>query len=314
MKFEKPSDVKVLYLGTPKIAIYPLLALLEEGFNVVGVVTQADKPNGRSGELTASPVKKIALKAGVPVFQPAKIRKDYGWAKELGFDVIVCMAYGQIIPDELLKMAPLGAVNFHGSLLPKYRGAAPMQRALMNGESETGVSLMEMVSKMDAGDVYETSVIPLENVANYSELYEKMGSAAGEMAKHAIFKYVNGELKGIPQDESKVTFAEKISVEDEHLPLNLSVKETINYIRGLSYEPGAYLYLGDKKLKVFKASLFSEEKAHEVGEIIQNKKHLLLQLKDGVISLDEIQLEGKKMMAGGAFLNGARLTFPCFLK
>lgn len=189
-----------------------------------------------------------------------------------------------------------------------------MQRALMNGESETGVSLMEMVSKMDAGDVYDTSVIPLENVANYSELYEKMGAAAGEMAKHAIFKYVNGELKGIPQDESKVTFAEKISVEDEHLPLNLSVKETINYIRGLSYEPGAYLYLGDKKLKVFKASLFSEEKAHEVGEIIQNKKHLLLQLKDGVISLDEIQLEGKKMMAGGAFLNGARLTFPCFLK
>ena len=150
--------------------------------------------------------------------------------------------------------------------------------------------------------------------ANYSELYEKMGEAAGEMAKHAIFKYVNGELKGIPQDESKVTFAEKISVEDEHLPLNRSVKETINYISGLSYEPGTYLYLGDKKLKVFKASLFNKEKAHEVGEIIQNKKHLLLQLKDGVISLDEIQLEGKKMMAGGAFLNGARLTFPCFLK
>ena len=155
MKFEKPSDVKVLYLGTPKIAIYPLLALLEEGFNVVGVVTQADKPNGRSGVLTPSPVKKIALKAGVPVFQPAKIRKDYEWAKELGFDLIVCMAYGQIIPDELLKMAPLGAVNFHGSLLPKSRGAAPMQRALMNGETEAGVSLMEMVSKSSAGGVYD---------------------------------------------------------------------------------------------------------------------------------------------------------------
>lgn len=314
MRFAKSSDVKVLYLGTPKIAIYPLLALLEEGFNVVGVVTQADKPSGRSGELTPSPVKKIALKAGVPVFQPRKIRKDYEWAKDLGFDVIVCMAYGQIIPDELLKMSPLGAVNFHGSLLPKYRGAAPMQRALMNGETETGVSLMEMVSKMDAGDVYDTSVIPLNDVANYSELYEKMGLAAGEMAKKDILRYVNGELKGIPQDESKVTFAEKINVEDEHLPLDLSAKDTINYIRGLSYEPGAYLYLGDKKLKIFKASLFNEEKSHEVGEIIQNKKHFLLQLKDGVISLDEVQLEGKKMMAGGAFLNGARLTFPCFLK
>lgn len=314
MKFEKPSDVKVLYLGTPKIAIYPLLALLEEGFNVVGVVTQADKPNGRSGVLTPSPVKKIALKAGVPVFQPAKIRKDYEWAKELGFDLIVCMAYGQIIPDELLNMAPLGGINFHGSLLPKYRGAAPMQRVLMNGETETGVSLMEMVSKMDAGDVYDTSVIPLDGVANYSDLYEKMGLAAGEMAKKDVLKYANGELKGIPQDESKVTFAEKILVEDEHLPLTLTCKETINYIKGLSYEPGAYLYLGNKKLKVLKASLFSEEKSHEIGEIVQNKKHLLLQLKDGVISLDEVQPEGKKLMAGNAFLNGARLVFPCHLK
>ena len=314
MKFEKPSDVKVLYLGTPRIAIYPLLALLEEGFNVVGVVTQADKPNGRSGVLTPSPVKKIALKAGVPVFQPAKIRKDYEWAKELGFDLIVCMAYGQIIPDELLKMAPLGAINFHGSLLPKYRGAAPIQRALMYGETETGVSLMEMVSKMDAGDVYDTTVIPLDSVANYSDLYEKMGLAAGEMAKKDVLKYANGELKGVPQDESKVTFAEKILVEDEHLPLTLTCKETINYIKGLSYEPGAYLYLGDKKLKVLKASLFSEEKSHEVGEIVQNKKHLLLQLKDGVISLDEVQPEGKKLMAGNAFLNGARLVFPCHLK
>ncbi|MBO4737109.1 MAG: methionyl-tRNA formyltransferase [Bacilli bacterium] len=314
MKFEKPSDVKVLYLGTPKIAIYPLLALLEEGFNVVGVVTQADKPNGRSGVLTPSPVKKIALKAGVPVFQPGKICKDYEWAKELGFDLIVCMAYGQIVPDELLKMAPLGAINFHGSLLPKYRGAAPMQRALMNGETETGVSLMEMVSKMDAGDVYDTSVIPLDSVANYSDLYEKMGLAAGEMAKKDVLKYANGELKGVPQDESKVTFAEKILVEDEHLPLALTCKETINYIKGLSYEPGAYLYLGNKKLKVLKASLFSEEMFHEVGEIVQNKKHLLLQLKDGVISLDEVQPEGKKVMAGNAFLNGARLVFPCHLK
>jgi methionyl-tRNA formyltransferase len=189
-----------------------------------------------------------------------------------------------------------------------------MQRALMNGETETGVSLMEMVSKMDAGDVYDTSVIPLDSVANYSDLYEKMGLAAGEMAKKDVLKYANGELKGVPQDESKVSFAEKILVEDEHLPLALTCKETINYIKGLSYEPGAYLYLGDKKLKVLKASLFSEEKSHEIGEIVQNKKHLLLQLKDGVISLDEVQPEGKKLMAGNAFLNGARLVFPCHLK
>lgn len=314
MKYSKPSEVKVLYMGTPKIAVFPLIGLLEEGFNVVGVLTQADKPSGRGGESTPSPVKKLALKNNIPVFQPDKVRKDYEWAKELDFDLIVCMAYGQLIPMELLKMAPLGAVNFHGSLLPKYRGSAPMQRALMNGDEVTGVSLMEMVKEMDAGCVYAQDLIPLNEVENYSDLIEKMGMTAYEMTKKYILKRANGELPAVEQDKNLVTFAEKIKPEEEHIPLDLGAIKTINYIRGLTKEPGAYFYLGDKKIKVFKASLFSNETSHVIGEIIQNKKNLLLQLKDGVISLDEVQLEGKKAMAGNAFLNGARLTFPTYLK
>lgn len=314
MKFEKPSDVKVLYMGTPKIAIYPLLALIEEGFNIVGVLTQADKPNGRGGELVPSPVKKIALKAGLPVYQPLKIKKSLDEFERMDFDLIVCMAYGQIIPDALLNKAKIGAINFHGSLLPKYRGSAPMQRALMNGDHETGISLMEMVTKMDAGQVYDKVIINLDEVKSYTELITIMGEKAGEMCKKDVFKYANGELPGIPQNEDEVTYAEKILPEHEHLPLDLSALETINYIRGLSTEPGAYLLLNDKKLKIYGASLFSNEVTHEVGEIVQNKKRLLLQLKDGIISLDEVQLEGKKAMPGQSFLNGARLTYPTFLK
>lgn len=314
MKYEKPSDVKVLYMGTPKIAVFPLIGLLEEGFNVVGVLTQADKPTGRNGELTPSPVKKFALKNNIPVYQPNKVRKDYEWAKELGFDIIVCMAYGQLVPMELLEMAPLGAVNFHGSLLPKYRGSAPMQRALMNGDEFTGVSLMEMVKEMDAGCVYAKEIIDLKEINCYTDLIEKMGMTAYEMVKKYVLKRANGLLPAVEQDKNLVTYADKIKPEEEHIPLDLTAVETINYIRGLSKEPGAYLYLGDKKIKIYKASLHSNETGHAVGEIVQNKKNLLLQLKDGVISLDEVQLEGKKAMAGNAFLNGARLTYPTYLK
>jgi len=151
-------------------------------------------------------------------------------------------------------------------------------------------------------------------VENYSDLIEKMGMTAYEMTKKYILKRANGELPAVEQDKNLVTFAEKIKPEEEHIPLDLEAIQTINYIRGLTKEPGAYFYLGDKKIKVFKASLFSNETSHVIGEIIPNKKNLLLQLKDGVISLDEVQLEGKKAMAGNAFLNGARLTFPTFLK
>lgn len=314
MRFEKPSDVKVLYMGTPKIAIYPLLALLEEGFNVVGVLTQADKPNGRGGELVPSPVKRLALKAGLPVYQPLKVRKSLEEFENLEFDLIVCMAYGQIIPDSLLKEAAVGAINFHGSLLPKYRGSAPMQRALMNGDHETGISLMEMVTKMDAGQVYDKVIINLDEVKSYTELITVMGEKAYEMCKSDVLKYANGELPGVPQNEEEVTYAEKITPEEEHLPLDLSATETVNYIRGLSNEPGAYLFLNDKKLKIYSASVFNNETNNDIGEIVPNKKRLLLQLKDGVISLDEVQLEGKKSMAGQAFLNGARLVHPTFLK
>lgn len=303
----KPQDVSILFLGTPEIAVSPLKALVEAGFRVVGVVTQEDKAVGRNGEIAMPPVKRYALSQGIPVFQPHRIRKDFLFAKQLCFDVIVCMAYGQIMPMEFIDLAPKKAINLHGSLLPKHRGAAPMQRAIMAGEKATGVTLMEMVAAMDAGRMFDKMAFPIEEDDNFSSLSRKMGEVAAELIVKDLLPYVNGELMGEKQDESQVSFADKIKPEEEKLPLDLSVRQTIDYIRALSDDPGAYLYFREKKLKVFAARKWSEETSCATGTIIKSKKHLLLQLKDGVIALLSVQLEGKKRMDGVSFLNGAHI-------
>lgn len=307
-RFNSSNDVKVLFFGTPEIASTVLKALIEDSFNVVGVVSQEDKEVGRKRILTKAPTKAVAESHNIPVFSPHKIRLDYEFAKSLDFDVIVTISYGQIIPSELLAMAKVGSVNLHGSLLPKYRGASPIQSAIKNGDKVTGITLMEMVAKMDAGCIYDKEEVTIEDNDNYSSLCLKMGEAAASLIKKDLLAYANGELKGEEQDENLVSFTSKIKPEDEHLSLTLGYKESIDYIRSLSNEPGAYLYLNEKKLKIYRASLFSAEIVKEPGSLIANKKHLLLQLKDGIISLDEVQMEGKKQMDGASFLQGAHLS------
>jgi len=305
--YQKPEDVSLLFLGTPEIALYPLKALFEAGFKIAGVVSQEDKAVGREGKILMSPTKRYALSKNIPIFQPHRIRKDYEFANKLYFDVIVCMAYGQIVPMELINLAPKKAINLHGSLLPKYRGAAPIQRAIMNGERITGVTLMEMVAEMDAGRIFDKIEIPIEASDNYSLFYKKMGEAAALLIVNDLLAYLNDELPGVKQDESLVSFAYKITSREEKMPLSLSSKQAIDYIRSLSEEPGAYLLFRDKKLKIFKAQKWNEDVSFPIGTIVKNKKNLLLQLSDGVISLLDIQLEGKKRMDATSFLNGAHL-------
>lgn len=307
MKYESNKDVKILYMGTPAMSAPVLETLITNGFDVVGVVTQEDKPVGRKNILTPSPVKEVALKYSLPVFQPHRIRLDYEFAKAMDIDVIVTFAYGQIIPTGLLELPKVGCINLHGSLLPKYRGAAPIQRAIMAGEKETGITLMEMVDKMDAGCAYDVERVAIEEGDNYSSMCIKLAEAGKRIVLRDVLKYCNGELKGEEQDESLVTFANKIKPEDEKLPLDLSCRETICYINGLSEEPGAFLSLDGKKVKIFKANTFSNDIIGAVGDIIPNKKKLLLQLKDGIISLEDVQGEGKKRMDGISFKNGAHL-------
>jgi methionyl-tRNA formyltransferase len=232
----------------------------------------------------------------------------------LDFDVIVTMAYGQIIPQGLLDLPKVGCLNLHGSLLPKYRGAAPIQRAIMAGEKETGITLMKMVAAMDAGEMYDVEKVVIEPNDNYTSLCVKMANAASNVIVKDLLPYAKGELKGEEQKEKDVTIANKIKPEDEHLPLFLSAQGAVNYVRGLADEPGAYLLLNDKKLKVYRAHVENNNVIRAVGEVVPDKKKFLVQYYDGQLSLDLIQLEGKKKMEAASFLNGAHLSDHVLLK
>lgn len=299
------QDVRILYMGTPEMSAKVLEALISGGFNIVGVIAQEDQPVGRKAIITEVPTKVVAKKHNIPVYQPHKIRLDYEFVKEINPDLILTMAYGQIVPQGLLDIPKMGALNLHGSLLPKYRGAAPIQRAIMNGEKETGVTLMEMVDKMDAGQMFGVSKCEISPEDNYSSLSEKIVNCCIDVCNRLLPKYFNGELKGEMQDESKVTFADKIKPKTEKLSLDYGYEQFVNYVRGMSEEPGAYVLLENIKLKILKAKLSDKSINGEVGTLLI-EKGVFLKLKDGVIELSELQLAGKKKMDDKSFANGSR--------
>lgn len=306
MEFLNPQQPRIVYMGTPAISAIVLSGLIEAGFHIVGLVCNEDRPVGRRGEMKYPPTKEVALSHGIPVFQPHRIRNDYQTLIEWKPDVIVTMAYGQIVPQAVLDIPSHGCINLHGSLLPKLRGAAPIQRSIMQGDCKTGVTLMEMVDKMDAGRMYDSIEIEIAADDNFSSLAEKMGQAAKELIVKDLLPYLNGELPGIPQNEEEVTFAPKILPEDEKLSFAQPAKDFVNQVRGLSFTPGGYAMLEGKKCKVFSAKAISSEIIAEPGTIVSDKKGLFVQCLDGVVSLLQIQLEGKKCMDAKSFVNGVR--------
>ena len=299
------KNSRIIFMGTPEISSIVLAGLISSGYNVVAVIAQPDRPVGRKKILEPVPTKVVAEKYNIPVYQPVKIRKEYEFVKELCPDVIVTLAYGQIVPQGLLDIPKLGCINLHGSLLPKYRGAAPIQYALFNNETKTGMTLMKMVKEMDAGEMYATEEVEITDEDNATSLFIKMGNAALRLILRALPEYLNGELKGVPQDENLVSFAPSIKPEEEKINLDKSKEEIYGLIRGLSETPGAYLYLDNLKLKVYKSRIISDEVSDEVGKIIKaDKNGLYIQLKNGVLSLLELQIEGKKKMDYKPFVNG----------
>ena len=299
------SKLKIVFMGTPEISAYVLEALINDGYQVLGVVAQPDRPVGRKGQLEKVPTKIIAEKYNIPVFQPIKIRKDYSFIKDINPDVIITLAYGQIVPEGLLEIPQYGCLNLHGSLLPKYRGAAPIQYALINGDKITGMSLMEMVKEMDAGRVYAKEEIIVDDNDNATSLFKKMGEAAKKLIIEKLPEYIDKRLVGIPQDESLVSICPAIKPEQEKLSLDYTTKKMLGWIRGLSDQPGAYLFLEGQKIKIFIAQLYSDKVVDEPGKIVQADKHgLILQCKDGQIAILELRKEGKKRMDYKSFLNG----------
>lgn len=299
------KDVRILYMGTPEMSAKVLEELISDDLNIVGVVAQEDQPVGRKAIITEVPTKVIAKTYGIPVYQPHKIRLDYEFVKKINPDLILTMAYGQIIPQGLLDIPKMGCLNLHGSILPKYRGAAPIQRAIMNGETETGVTLMEMVDKMDAGRMYGVEKCDILPEDNYTSLCDKIVVCCVRAVRKYLPQYISGELKGKEQDESKVTFADKIKPETEKLSLEYGVDQFINYVRGMSEEPGAHVLLEGQKFKIFKAIKSNQSVDGSVGTLCISK-NVYLKLKDGVIELKEVQMAGKKKMDGKSFANGSR--------
>ena len=298
------SDYRIIYMGTPMMSAKILEYLIQDGFNIVAVIAQEDKPQGRKGILQKVPTKVEAEKYGIPVYQPHRIRKEYEFVSDLKPDLILTMAYGQIIPQGLLDIPTHGCLNVHGSLLPKYRGAAPIQRAIIDGEAKTGVTLMEMIDKMDAGKMFAFEECEISPEDNYTSLCDKIVECGKRVLEKNLDAYFEGKLVGVEQDEKLVTFADKISSEDEKIDLSKTTKKLLNWIRGLSEEPGGYVYLNGLKFKIYKAHKISDEVNAEVGTLNISKK-VCLQLVDGQIELDEVQLEGKKKMDGRSFANGS---------
>lgn len=299
------KKVRIVFMGTPDISAGVLRMLIENGYNVVGVIAQPDKPVGRKNILQKVATKIVAEEFNIPVFQPLKIRKEFEFLKDLNAELIITLAYGQIVPEEVLNIPKYGCLNLHGSLLPKYRGAAPIQYSLINNDSVTGVSLMQMIKEMDAGKVYAKKEVKIDDSDNSTSLFKKIGDAAGELLLSSLQDYLSGNLPGVNQDESLVSFCPTIKSDQEKIDLSLPAKNIYGWVRGLSDEPGAFLFLNGFKIKIFKALFIDDNSSGIPGEIVKaDKGGFIFQTCNGKISILELQKEGKSKMDYKSFLNG----------
>lgn len=301
----KKEEVKILFLGTPEIAAYVLEGLILNNYNIIGVVSQPDREKNRKGMLLPTDTKVVAQKYNIPIYQFEKLKPNIDFFKKINPDLILTIAYGKIVPEEILNIPKFGCLNLHGSILPKLRGAAPIQRALFEGYKETGFTLMQMVKEMDAGDMYAFEKVKIDDDDIFSTLFEKMKNAALELALKNLPKYFNNELIPIKQDLNEVTFANKIEKSDEKLSLNLGIFEFVNRVRGLSLKPGGYLLLENKIFKILKCKEYNDIINHKVGELfVEQKNKLIIQLSDGQVLLEKVQLQGKNVVDAVSFING----------
>lgn len=296
---------KLIFMGTPDFSAAVLKGLLDDSnYDVRAVVTQPDRAVGRKKEIKMTPVKEVALAHNLPVYQPEKMSGSEEMAElmTLGADGIVTAAFGQFLPTKLLDSVDF-AVNVHASLLPKYRGGAPIHYAIINGEEEAGVTIMEMVKKMDAGDMIAKASTPITDDDNVGTMFEKLAVIGRDLLLKTLPDYIAGNIKPEPQDESKATFSPNITPEEERIDWNKSARDVFNHIRGLYPWPVAHTLLDGKRFKIYEATL--AEGHGKPGEIIEKgKKSLVVATGDGAISLKTVQPAGKPRMNIVDFLNG----------
>ena len=300
------SKKRIVFLGTPEFAACVLQGLIDADYNVVAVVSQPDKPVGRKKILMPTPVKEVALKHNIPVYQPISLRKDFEFLKELDVDMLITTAYGQILSQEVLDIAKINNINVHASLLPKLRGGAPIHRSIIEGHQKTGVTIMEMVYKMDAGRMYGKKEYAINDEINTTQLFKELAVVGRDLLLETLPLLLENKLEGEVQNEQEVTYAFNIKREEERIDFNNSVKDVHNLIRGLSDVPGAYCIFKEKQFKIYQSKVFSYSNDNvEVGTLkIEGKNRLLVKCRDGYLELLSIQLEGKQRMDVKSFLNG----------
>lgn len=300
--------MRIVFMGTPDFAVPALKALVEAGHQVQGVFTQPDKPKNRGMRLQPPPVKEYSLSAGLPVYQPAKMRdgEALGILRELNPDLIAVAAYGKILPVDILELPRLGCVNVHSSLLPKYRGAAPINWAILNGEDETGITIMYMAEGMDTGDILAQAKTPIGIEEDARQLFGRLAEMGAELLVETVAALEAGTVKPVPQDESRATRAPMLSRELSPMDWTRTARQLHDQVRGLCPWPAATAVLDGIRCKILRTAISGETTAKAAGTVLQaDKKGLRAACGDGgVLEILELQPDGKKAMAAPAFLLG----------
>ena len=298
--------MKIVFMGTPDFSV-PALEELAKVHQVAAVVTQQDRPKGRGHKMQYTPVKEKALELNIPVYQPEKVKNPefVDILREINPDVIVVIAFGQILSKEILDLPKYGCINVHASLLPKYRGAAPIQWAVIDGEEETGVTTMYMAEGLDTGDVIDTAVIKLDEKETGGSLFDKLAIEGGKLIVETLSKLENGTATRTPQDDEKSSYAGKITKELGQIDFTKPAVTIERLIRGLNPWPSAYTTLDGKARKVWDATVEEGNVTEQPGEIVEIAKHYIkVATGENYLKINEIQLAGKKRMPMDAFLNG----------
>ncbi|HAR5430280.1 TPA: methionyl-tRNA formyltransferase [Staphylococcus aureus] len=302
---------KIIFMGTPDFSTTVLEMLIAE-HDVIAVVTQPDRPVGRKRVMTPPPVKKVAMKYDLPVYQPEKLSgsEELEQLLQLDVDLIVTAAFGQLLPESLLALPKLGAINVHASLLPKYRGGAPIHQAIIDGEQETGITIMYMVKKLDAGNIISQQAIKIEENDNVGTMHDKLRVLGADLLKETLPSIIEGTNESVPQDDTQATFASNIRREDERISWNKPGRQVFNQIRGLSPWPVAYTTMDDTNLKIYDAELVETNKINEPGTIIETTKKAIIVATNNneAVAIKDMQLAGKKRMLAANYLSGAQNT------
>lgn len=298
----------VVFMGTPAFSAPILRMLHEEGYQVLAVVTQPDRPVGRKKVLTPPPVKEEAVRLGLPVIQPEKLRgsEELQQIIDLGADLVITAAFGQILPKELLEAPRLGCINVHASLLPQYRGGAPIHQAIIDGQDTTGVTIMYMAEKLDAGDIISQQGIVIEDTDHTGSMFEKLSEVGRELLKNTLPSIIDGTNPRIPQDESKVTFASNISREQERIDWSKEARTIYNQVRGLHPWPVAYTTFEGANFKIWWAQVGTTANDRQPGEVvaIHNDNFEIATGEGGSLAVYDLQPAGKKRMTAQKYLRG----------